>query len=757
MKSLPKFLVSSCLTIFPIAAPLQAGNGQWTIAAWNNLGMHCMDDDYSVFSILPPFNTVNAQLIDQNGKLVIDPIAAGISVTYQAQADPDGSINCTSFGKTNFWQYVNATFGANIPTDAGLAGRSMPGPANLPQAMQWDTQIKWFEALGIPLTSTDDAGRKNPYPLMRIVAKNASGTVLAKTDVVLPVSTEMNCRACHASGSGPAAKPLGGWVNDPDDKRDHRLNILRLHDEHHMGSALYQAALSANGYSAAGLYDSAVNHATPALCAKCHASEALGTGGYSGVASLTRSMHAKHAAVINPTNNLPLDSTQSRNSCYQCHPGSATKCLRGAMGSSVAADGTMSMQCQSCHGGMNDVGASTRIGWLHEPTCQSCHSGDAASNAGMIRFLTSFDSPGHLREPANQKFATNANTPGTGLSLFRFSKGHGNLQCSACHGSTHAEFPSSHRNDNLSSMAAQGHAGVLAECTACHKSMPTTINGGPHGMHSIGNKWAQDHADSARSVGLAECQKCHGLDYRGTPLSRAFGDRSITTKFGTLTLKRGIEVGCYECHNGTNSSNATTRQRPSVAEMAKWLASPSPSSFALPAGGTTPKVRVVQQPQHGSVGIVGTTATYFPDPGYAGPDYFTWNASDSLGYRDSLPVVVSLSIGNPFPDQDSDGDGMSDLVEYALGLDPNLPSATSWPKHNFDLISGTHYQSMTFPLGPIRPPDVTSAIEVSGDLINWSGAIPITSNSTELKGRDSASSDAAAHRFIRLKVTRPSP
>ena len=22
-----------------------AGNGQWTLIGWNNLGMHCMDDD----------------------------------------------------------------------------------------------------------------------------------------------------------------------------------------------------------------------------------------------------------------------------------------------------------------------------------------------------------------------------------------------------------------------------------------------------------------------------------------------------------------------------------------------------------------------------------------------------------------------------------------------------------------------------------------------------------------------------------------
>ena len=42
----------------------------WTVVAWNNLGMHCMDADFSVFAILPPYNTIQAQVIDASGRLV---------------------------------------------------------------------------------------------------------------------------------------------------------------------------------------------------------------------------------------------------------------------------------------------------------------------------------------------------------------------------------------------------------------------------------------------------------------------------------------------------------------------------------------------------------------------------------------------------------------------------------------------------------------------------------------------------------------
>jgi hypothetical protein len=40
--------------------------GNYTLVAWNDLGMHCVDGkDYSVFSILPPYNNLHAHLISK--------------------------------------------------------------------------------------------------------------------------------------------------------------------------------------------------------------------------------------------------------------------------------------------------------------------------------------------------------------------------------------------------------------------------------------------------------------------------------------------------------------------------------------------------------------------------------------------------------------------------------------------------------------------------------------------------------------------
>ncbi len=249
-----------------------------TLVGWNNLGMHCMDKDFSVFSILPPYNTIEAQLI-VNGVLVTN--GTGYTVTYQAVADPTGSINTSSAGKSDFYTYTPYLYGALNP-DAGLLGWNMPGLGNTPQSMLFENsnspaagvtaRVNWFRAEGIPITPYDDQLNKNPYPLMRLIARDSANTIIATNDIVLPVSDEMDCRACHASGSGSAAQPVSGWVNNPDPEKDYRLNILRLHDDLQtvLHPADYSAALAAKGFNPQGLYANVTVNGKPVLCAACH-------------------------------------------------------------------------------------------------------------------------------------------------------------------------------------------------------------------------------------------------------------------------------------------------------------------------------------------------------------------------------------------------------------------------------------------------------------------------------------------------------
>lgn len=692
-------------------AQAQTGN-QWKILGWNDLGMHCMDDSYEVFSILPPYNTIHAQLIDPSGNRLTNP--SGITVSYQGIADPTGSINTTSAGKTNFWQYVGQLFGASPPVDQGLTGSQMPGAGNVPQPMQWESGLQWFTAEGIPLTPYDDSGNKNYYPLMRLVARDSGGAVIATTDIVLPISDEMTCTACHASGSPPAGEPAAGWVNDPDPVRDYRLNVLLKHDDLQLGTPAYQQALADAGYSAAGLYDTVLNDGTPVLCDRCHGSNALPGTGMTGISALTAAVHGLHASVTDPATGMTLDAADNRTACYRCHPGSDTRCLRGAMGHATAADASLSIQCQSCHGPMSTVANPARAGWLEEPTCQSCHTGTATNNAGQIRFLTAFDSPGHYRNPASTVFATNPDTPAAGFSLFRFSTGHGGLQCESCHGSTHAIFPSSHSNDEIRNQELQGHGGTVAECSACHGNQPQTTTGGPHGMHPVGQTWVQRHHDIAEEGGASACKACHGTDYRGTVLSRALGDRTVSA-FGTKNFWKGYQIGCYTCHNGPRSEHANPNHPPSATDLTASVASGATLTLTLQANdtdGDSLQLRIVSQPAHGRAGVGGSTATYIPDPGFTGSDSFTYAASDGMADSNLASVTVSvggtpctLSCSATVPDVAQVGEtvqfaalatpsGCSGTPEYSWSFGDGTTSNTQNPQHAYS-SSGTFTWTVT--------------------------------------------------------------
>ena len=609
---------------------------------WNDLGMHCMDSDYSVFALLPPFNTINAQFI-LNGDLVRSPGA--YTLWYEGTPDANGSINTSSAGKTNFWSHVPALFGVSLPVDMGLAGNAMPGAANTPQSMAFDATANWFHADGIPITPTDDGLAQNHYPMLRVSARNGANQEVSSTVNVVPISDEMDCSGCHSSASSPYAQPYTGWVFESDPERDFRLNILRLHDENRGGGAYYTDLLNSLGYNPNGLYETVTVDGNAILCAACHASNALPGTGIAGVPPLTQAIHGRHADVLDETG-LELDSTLNRTSCYTCHPGSATKCLRGAMGKAVSLDGSLAMQCQSCHGTMSRVADSSRVGWLDPPACQNCHTGPATNNRGAIRFTSVFDAGGNPHLPADPIFATNPDTPAPGFDLYRFSAGHGGLQCSACHGSPHAIYPALYDGDNLQNIQIQGHEGTLVECASCHLQMPRTDDGGPHGMHTIGQEWVGRHGDVAEHGGLAGCRACHGADDRGTVLSYSQADRTLNTEFGTKHFWRGVRVSCYACHDGPRDDDRNNNRAPAVADRSAT----TPADVALPltlAGsdqdGDALSFRIVSQPKFGTVALSGSNATYHPDGSHQGPDAFTYAAWDGETNSNLGTVTVHLT------------------------------------------------------------------------------------------------------------------
>ncbi len=542
------------LTITAASSGGTGTSGSYVLLAWSELGMHCMDGkDYSVFSVLPPYNTIYAKLLTVGGQPA--PVSSGVTITYQAIKDTTGSINTTSYGtstvpqKTNFWTYVRLLFLGQPAPDVGL--HNYPVQSLTPQAMTYDTTKALWKAEGVPTVPYDDTGASKPYPMVQVVAKNSSGQTIATATVVLAVSDEMTCSSCHAPNTNSAAMPSGGWITQYSPAQNVKLNILKKHDDDHPISSTVLAAVQAKGYTGyqASLYQTALNGGAlnnPVLCASCHKSNALDAAGMStgvtGVPALTTSMHSLHASVTLPGSTTTLDNASDpTGSCYQCHPGLNTKCQRGTM-SSVA--------CFNCHGNLSRVGMSSRQGWLDEPNCQMCHQNSTTYTTAFTS--TNIGPTGTQRTSTDATFATNPNVPSTGYSLYRFSVGHGNTQCSACHGSQHAEFPTNQPNDNVYSTNLQGYAGRLTECTTCHSTaLAVTNNGGPHGMHTVGQAWVSGHPQYAGNGGYTACAYCHGSDYKGSSLSQLLTAKTFSTgDYGTKTFSAGHQISCYDCHNG---------------------------------------------------------------------------------------------------------------------------------------------------------------------------------------------------------------
>lgn len=252
------------------AAAVQASAGEsggYVVLAFNDLGMHCMNEDFSELVILPPFNTLRAQVIERRE----DPELISEDDVLVRFSIPG---NTHSADKTNFWVHAEALFGTALPPDVGLTGTGMSG------LMERSPNGKYYEAIGIPVTPRDDSGRLDPYPIAIVKAVGPMGS--ARTAPVVPVSTEIACHLCHQAPDGSPA-----------------LDILRDHDALH-GTSLVDAR--------------------PVLCASCHADPALGTPGTPGVPTLSSAMHGAHADRMDLVN---LD-----NACYACHPGLRTQCQR---------------------------------------------------------------------------------------------------------------------------------------------------------------------------------------------------------------------------------------------------------------------------------------------------------------------------------------------------------------------------------------------------------------------------------------------
>jgi hypothetical protein len=516
---------AGCLLYWTIATPAAAQTH--VVFGNNDSGMHCIDNDFSTWAILGLGNFLHAQVVQKGSGGSLPQLLTNtqVNVTYRAVTSPKSAINTTSIGKTNFWTYVTALYGLSPAPDTGFLGASMPGTGNIPQPLAlFDAAANRFTAPGIPITPLNDKRQKQYYPLMQVEARDGN-TVLGGTPVVLPISDEMHCDSCHATHKVAARESGIAWSKVKNKNIQTRQNILILHDAD-FGTNLMGSQ--------------------PVLCASCHYSAATDTLTHGQITvnplpdpmadpkDLSTAMHLKHSTVI---------TTSGLKACYNCHPGTKTKCYRDPMFKAK-------IVCQDCHGGLAQVAGVnlTRQPWIDLPKCQSCHTGDAVSHLGASIILdVAYDDPATAapRLAPGSRFAENPNT------LFKNSLGHQGIACESCHGSPHAIWETNKSNDNLAAKTIQGHAGMITECVACHGAgfSPSGLEG-PHGLHVVNSQSFVNggHEDLFES-NRASCQACHGLNGEGTVLSKTPVKRTFNIEDGRKkTIRADARIHCSMCH-----------------------------------------------------------------------------------------------------------------------------------------------------------------------------------------------------------------
>lgn len=403
--------------------------GEYVVVAWNDLGMHCLNPSYDTMVILPPYNTVWAQVVRRGNPPQI--VTAGLTVKYRLVG------NTFSWGKGTygqFWDFAGPLFGAtSLQRDHGLDLVDPTISNGLSGAMV--READHFEVDGIPAVPMGDDLVWNPFQVAEVTVEDATGKTLVTTTATVPTSDEFDCQKCHGANAF--------------------ADILAKHDRNEGTSLAAQV---------------------PVLCASCHSSPALGmTSRTGGRAFMSEAVHSFHGRL----------TPDQQPACYDCHPGPKTQCSRSL--AHTAADGN----CTHCHGTLAQVGGSQtpsatnltpRLSWAQEPTCVSCHAGVPEVDTGTTLYRKATGHGGlycagchgspHTMIPSRvaSDQAQAVQYQGAPVPLG---------DCNACHGSSHGE--------GLGEFG-EAHAGANPEarnaCAICHTIVPGAgdVARWPHGF-----------------------------------------------------------------------------------------------------------------------------------------------------------------------------------------------------------------------------------------------------------------------------------
>ncbi|MDB6120101.1 MAG: hypothetical protein JWO08_3882, partial [Verrucomicrobiaceae bacterium] len=152
----------------------------------------------------------------------------------------------------------------------------------------------------------------------------------------------------------------------------------------------------------------------------------------------------------------------------------------------------------------------------------------------------------------------------------------------------------------------------------------------------------------------------------------------------------------------------------------------------------------LSSPLNGSLGAQTSTTLTINEPPFQSWQYSHFNAG-----ANTLTVAGDTA--------DPDHDGLANLLEYALNVDPNLPSPNAMPAVSHPAILGTDYLAITY-FKDTSKTDITYHPQTSTDLTtgSWSDiADELMGTAGSIETRRAKVAVGIGRQFLRLQVTRP--
>jgi hypothetical protein len=252
---------------------------------------------------------------------------------------------------------------------------------------------------------------------------------------------------------------------------------------------------------------------------------------------------------------------------------------------------------------------------------------------------------------------------------------------------------------------------------------------------------------------------------------RVFG---VSSAVNTYTLSTGPTVSIAATDATASETNAAntglytlTRTGNLAAPLTVQLALsgtatngidyvPLTTAVTIPALASTAPISLTAQADSLAEGLETATLTISPDPAYS-----VALASSSTVTIEDQPIDAWRYFhfgGNPPLSadlDDADGDGLNNLLEYALGTNPTQLSPTDHPTLSTEVVLGTTYVTLTYQKN-LANTDITYQPESSATLSAWLDlSDTLVSTVGNIQTRKARIPTNGLQQFLRLKITRP--